>query len=144
MKSSWFFKLLSAIVLLSACINGEQTYRADHTFLLSGGNSKVWMLKGTQKHQSSELQKNAWGEVLFVFYQTGEVLVGSFGDLDKGTFDKGRFKYFEDNNELLISIANEHWVFKLENPSEEAVSLQTKKGAHLAAVLHLVPLSLPN
>ena len=102
------------------------------------------MLKGTQKHQSSELQKNAWGEVLFVFYQTGEVLVGSFGDLDKGTFDKGHFKYFEDNNELLISIANEHWVFKLENPSEEAVVLQTKKGAHLAAVLHLVPLSLPN
>lgn len=144
MKSSWFFKLLSAIVLLSACINGEQTYRADHTFLLSGGNSKVWMLKGTQKHQNSELQKNAWGEVLFVFYLTGEVLVGSFGDLDKGTFDKGHFKYFEDNNELLISIANEHWVFKLENPSEEAVSLQTKKGAHLAAVLHLVPLSLPN
>lgn len=144
MKSSWFFKLLSAIVLLSACINGEQTYRADHTFLLSGGNSKVWMLKGTQKHQSSELQKNAWGEVLFVFYLTGEVLVGSFGDLDKGTFDKGHFEYFEDNNELLISIANEHWVFKLENPSEEAVSLQTKKGAHLAAVLHLVPLSLPN
>lgn len=144
MKSSWFFKLLSAIVLLSACINGEQTYRADHTFLLSGGNSKVWMLKGTQKHQSSELQKNAWGEVLFVFYLTGEVLVGSFGDLDKGTFDKGHFKYFEDNNELLISIANEHLVFKLENPSEEAVVLQTKKGAHLAAVLHLVPLSLPN
>lgn len=144
MKSSWFFKLLSAIVLLSACINGEQTFRADHTFLLSGGNSKVWMLKGTQKHQSSELQKKAWGEVLFVFYHTGEVLVGSFGDLDKGTFDKGHFKYFEDNNELLISIANEHWVFKLENPSEEAVLLQTKKGAHLAAVLHLVPLSLPN
>ena len=144
MKSSWFFKLICAVVLLSACINGEQTFRADHTFLLSGGSSKVWMLKGTQMNTHADLQKNAWGEVLFVFYLTGEVLVGSFGDLDKGTFDKGQFKYFEDNNELLISIANEHWVFKLENPSEEGVVLRTKKGAHLAAVLHLVPLSLPN
>ncbi|MBM3917095.1 MAG: hypothetical protein FJ349_05705 [Sphingomonadales bacterium] len=135
---------MCAVILLSACINGEQTYRVDHTFLLSGGNSKVWMLKGTQMNTNSELKNNAWGEVLFVFYLTGEVLVGSFGDLDRGTFDKGRFKYFESKNELLISIANEHWVFELENPSDEGIVLQTKKGKNLASLMHLVPLSLPN
>lgn len=144
MKSSWYFKIVCALLLLSACINGEQTYRTDHTFLLSAGNSKVWMLKGTQQKEQAGFQKYAWGETLFVFYVTGEILIGSFQDLDNGTFDKGRFKYFEDNNELLISIANEHWVFELENPSEEGVVLKTKKGSNLAAVLYLQPLGLPH
>jgi hypothetical protein len=87
MKSSWFFKL-ALLFLLSACINGEQTYRADHTHLLSGGNSKFWMLKGTQQNEQMQLKRNSWGEVLFVFYLTGEVLV-PLAILTKALLTKG-------------------------------------------------------
>ncbi len=143
MKSSWFFKL-ALLLLLSACINGEQTYRADHTFLLSGGNSKVWMLKGTQQNAEAKLQRNSWGEVLFVFYLTGEVLVGSFGDLAKGNFDKGHFSYQEDNEELTIRINAEKWKFKLRVVSEDELALQTLRGSYLAPYMRLVPLPIPN
>ena len=143
MKSSWFFKL-ALLLLLSACINGEQTYRADHTFLLSGGNSKVWMLKGTQQNTETKLQRNSWGEVLFVFYLSGEVLVGSFGDLAKGKFDKGHFSYQEDKEELTIRINTEKWKFKLRVVGEDKLELQTLSGSYLAPYMHLVPLPIPN
>jgi hypothetical protein len=142
MKSSWFFKL-ALLFLLSACINGEQTYRADHTYLLSGGNSKVWMLKGTQQNAEAKLQRNSWGEVLFVFYLTGEVLVGSFGDLEKGTFDNGHFKYLENSEQLTIQIGKEKWAFKVHAIKDDEIILKTIKGNYLAAYLHLVPLNLP-
>jgi hypothetical protein len=143
MKSSWFFKLV-LLFLLSACINGEQTYRADHTFLLSGGNSKVWMLKSTQQNDKAKINLNSWGEVLFVFYKTGEVLVGSFGDLEKGTFDKGHFSYHEDKEELAIRINAEKWKFKLHVVSEDKLELQTLSGSYLAPYMQLVPLPIPN
>ncbi len=130
--------------MLSACINGEQTYRADHTFLLSGGNSKVWMLKGTQQNTEAKLKRNSWGEILFVFYLTGEVLVGSFGDLEKGTFDKGRFSYQEDKEELTIRINAEKWKFKLRVVSEDKLELHTLSGSYLAPYMQLVPLPIPN
>lgn len=143
MKSSWFFKL-ALLFLLSACINGEQTYRADHTYLLSGGNSKVWMLKGTQQNNEAKLMRNSWGEVLFVFYLTGEVLVGSFGDLEKRTFDKGHFSYQEDKEELTIRINAEKWKFKLRVVGEDKLELQTLSGDYLAPYMQLVPLPIPN
>jgi hypothetical protein len=143
MKSSWFFSVL-LLFLLGACINGEQTFRADYTHLLSSGNSKVWMLSASQLHEQDALQKNAWGEVLFVFYITGEVLVGSFGDLDKGTFDKGHFQYDENKQELRIQIKAESWKFKLDVVNEEKLVLQTISGQDLAAYLHLVPLTVPH
>jgi hypothetical protein len=143
MRSSWFFKI-ALLLLLSACINGEQTYRADHTHLLSGGNSKVWMLNGTQQHEQDELHRNSWGEVVFVFYLTGEVLVGSLGDLAKGTFDKGHFTYQEDKEELTIQIKAEKWKFKLRVEGEEKLELETLSGAYLAPYMQLVPLPIPN
>ncbi len=143
MKSSWFFKL-ALLFLLSACINGERTYRADHTHLLSGGNSKVWMLKGTQQNEQMQLKRNSWGEVLFVFYLTGEVLVGSFGDFDKGTFDKGHFSYQEENEELTIWINAEKWKFKMNIVREDELELKTLKGSYLAPYMNLVPLTVPN
>ena len=144
MKNSWFFKSFLLLFLWSSCINGEQTYRADHTQLLSGGNSKVWMLSGTQQDEQGQKKRNAWGEVLFVFYLTGEVLIGSFGDLDKGTFDKGHFSYQEDKEELTIWINSEKWKFKMNIESEDELVFQTLKGAYLAPFMHLVPLSVPN
>ena len=143
MKSSWFFKL-ALLFLLSACINGEQTYRADHTHLLSGCNSKFWMLKGTQQNEQMQLKRNSWGEVLFVFYLTGEVLVGSFGDFDKGTFDKGHFSYQEDNEELTIRINAEKWKFKMNIVREDELQLKTLEGSYLAPYMYLVPLTVPN
>lgn len=130
--------------MLSACINGEQTYRADHTHLLSGGNSKFWMLKGTQQNEQMQLKRNSWGEVLFVFYLTGEVLVGSFGDFDKGTFDKGHFSYQEDNEELTIRINAEKWKFKMNIVREDELQLKTLEGSYLAPYMYLVPLTVPN
>jgi len=58
MKSSWFFSVL-LLFLLGACINGEQTFRADYTHLLSSGNSKVWMLSASQLQEQADLQQNA-------------------------------------------------------------------------------------
>lgn len=144
MKSNWCFSLLGLFFVLFSCINGEQTYRADHTHLLSSGNSKVWMLQGTQQDKNEQVHRNSWGESLFVFYLTGEVLVGSFGDLENHTFDKGHFEYLEDKEELHISIANEKWVFKLEVLAEDHLVLKTQEGAYLAPYLHLVPLTVPD
>jgi hypothetical protein len=132
MKSSWFFSVL-LLFLLGACINGEQTFRADYTHLLSSGNSKVWMLSASQTQEQADLQQN-----------TGEVLVGSFGDLDKGTFDKGHFQYDENKQELRIQIKAESWKFKLDVVNEEKLVLQTISGQDLAAYLHLVPLTVPH
>jgi hypothetical protein len=143
MKSSWFFKL-ALLLLLSACINGEQTYRADYSYLLSGGNSKVWMLKGTHQNIDAPLQRNSWGEVLFVFYLTGEVLVGSFGDLAKGNFDKGHFSYQKNKEELTIHINAEKWKFRLHAVREDKLELQTLSGSYLAPYMQLVPLPIPN
>jgi hypothetical protein len=142
MKNSWYFSLL--LLFLTACINGEQTYRADYTHFLSGGNSKVWMLKGTQQNELAQLQRNAWGEILFVFYVTGEVLVGSFGDLDKGAYDKGHFTYLEKSEQLSIQIGKEKWTFQVQAIKDDEIVLKTKKGNSLAAYLHLVPLTLPH
>jgi hypothetical protein len=143
MKSSWFFSVI-LLFLLGACINGEQTYRADHTHFLSGGNSKVWQLKGTQQSIGDPLERNDWGEILFVFYISGEVLVGSFGDFDKGTCDKGHFKFHPQQEELSIHIASESWRFKLDVQAEDQLVLKTLKGHNLANFLHLEPLSVPN
>ncbi len=144
MINSWFFKGFLLLFLWSSCINGEQTYRADHTHLLSGGNSKVWMLSGTRQVKQGPKKRNAWGEVLFVFYLTGEVLIGSFGDLDKGTFDKGHFRYQEEKEELTIWINSEKWKFKMTLESEEKLVFQTLEGPYLAPFMDLVPLSVPN
>jgi hypothetical protein len=141
MKNSWYFSLL--LLFLTSCINGEQTFRADHTHFLSSGNSKVWMLKGTQQNEQAQLQRNAWGEILFVFYVTGEVLVGSFGDLDKGVYDKGHFKYLENSEQLTLQIGKEKWAFKIHAIQDDEIVLKTIKGNYLAAYLHLVPLTLP-
>lgn len=141
MKNNWYFSLL--LLFLTSCINGEQTFRADYTHFLSSGNSKVWMLKGTQQNEKAQLKRNTWGEILFVFYVTGEVLVGSFGDLDKGAYDKGHFKYLEKSEQLTIQIGKEKWAFKVHTLKEDEIVLKTVKGNYLAAYLHLVPLSLP-
>jgi hypothetical protein len=142
MKNSWYFSLL--LLILTSCINGEQTYRADYTHFLSSGNSKVWMLKGTQQSEQSQLHRNTWGEILFVFYVTGEVLVGSFGDLDKCAYDKGHFTYLEKSEQLSIQIGKEKWVFKVHAIEDDEIVLKTIKGNYLAAYLHLVPLTLPH
>jgi hypothetical protein len=144
MISRWFFKVFILLLLGSSCINGEQTYRADHTHLLSGGNSKVWMLSATRQHQEEQLKRNSWGEVLFVFYLSGEVLIGSFGDLAKGTFDKGTFSYQEDKEELTIRINSEKWKFKMSVASEDKLLLKTLSGPYLAPFMQLVPLTLPD
>ena len=102
------------------------------------------MLSASQLHEQDALQQNAWGEVLFVFYITGEVLVGSFGDLEKGTFDKGHFQYDENKQELRIQIKSESWKFKLDVVNEEKLVLQTISGQDLAAYLHLVSLTVPH
>ena len=91
-----------------------------------------------------QLKRNSWGEVLFVFYLTGEVLVGSFGDLDKGTFDKGHFSYQEDKEELIIWINSEKWKFKMNIESEDELIFQTLKGPYFAPYIHLIPLTVPN
>ncbi|MEY4486047.1 MAG: hypothetical protein RL440_578 [Bacteroidota bacterium] len=141
MKSSWYFSLL--LLLLSACINGEQTFRADHTHFLSSGNSKVWMLKATQQNEQARLKRNSWGEILFVFYVTGEVLVGSFGDFDKGAYDKGHFNFNEDKEQLTIQINKEKWTFNIQTLNDDQIVLKTVKGKYLAAYLHLAPLTVP-
>jgi hypothetical protein len=141
MKSSWYFSLL--LLLLSACINGEQTFRADHTHFLSSGNSKVWMLKATQQNDQAQLKRNSWGEILFVFYVTGEVLVGSFGDFDKGAYDKGHFNFNEDKEQLTIQINKEKWTFNIQTLNDDQIVLKTVKGKYLAAYLHLAPLTVP-
>lgn len=141
MKSSWYFSLL--LLLLSACINGEQTFRADHTHFLSSGNSKVWMLKATQQNEQAQLKRNSWGEFLFVFYVTGEVLVGSFGDFDKGAYDKGHFNFNEDKEQLTIQINKEKWTFNIQTLNDDQIVLKTVKGKYLAAYLHLAPLTVP-
>jgi putative heme iron utilization protein len=143
MKSSWFFSVI-LFFLLGACVNGEQTFRADHTHLISGGNSKVWQLMGTQQTKDAQLKRNDWGETMFVFYVSGEVLVGSFGDFDKGTFDKGHFKFHSKQDELSVHIASEKWRFKLDVLSEDHLVLRTIKGQNLATYLHLIPLEVPN
>ena len=102
------------------------------------------MLKGTQQQEQGELHKNAWGEILFVFYVTGEVLVGSFGDFDKGVYDKGHFKFNEDKEQLSIQINKEKWVFKVQILQDDALVLQTLKGNDLASFLQLTPLTLPH
>jgi hypothetical protein len=141
MKSSWYFSLF--LLLLSACINGEQTFRADHTHFLSSGNSKVWMLKATQQNEQARLKRNSWGEILFVFYVTGEVLVGSFGDFDKGAYDKGHFNFNEDKEQLTIQINKEKWTFNIQTLNDDQIVLKTVKGKYLAAYLHLAPLTVP-
>ena len=142
MKSNWYFSLI--LLLLSACINGEQTFTADHTHWLSGGNSKVWMLKGTQQLKYDELHQSNWGEILFVFYLTGEVLVGSFSDFDKGVYDKGYFKFHEKKEQLSIQVGKEKWVFKLKSLDAEHLVLEKRQGGNIAPYLHLVPLPLPH
>lgn len=144
MKNSCYSKILVLLFLLGSCINGEQTYRANHTHLLSGGNSKVWLLEGTQQHANAVLKSNSWGEVLFIFYLTGEVLVGSFGDFDSGTYDKGHFYYNENKEQLTIKIGTEKWKFKLKVEQEDQLELLTVSGANLARHLHLIPLTLPH
>jgi hypothetical protein len=141
MKNSWYFSVL--LLLLSACINGEQTFRADHTHFLSSGNSKVWMLKATQQNEQARLKRNSWGEILFVFYVTGEVLVGSFGDFDKGAYDKGHFNFNEDKEQLTIQINKEKWTFNIQTLNDDQIVLKTVKGKYLAAYLHLAPLTVP-
>ena len=141
MKSSWYFSLF--LLLLSACINGEQTFRADHTHFLSSGNSKVWMLKATQQNEQARLKRNSWGEILFVFYVTGEVLVGSFGDFDKGAYDKGHFNFNEDKEQLTIQINKEKWTFNIQTLNDDQIVLKTVKGKYLAAYLHLAPFTVP-
>jgi len=74
MKNSWHFKLLLFLVL-GSCINGEQTYKVDYTNLLNGGNSKVWEL-AQEDVLNLSVGKQSWAEVVFVFYESGEVLVG--------------------------------------------------------------------
>ncbi len=101
------------------------------------------MLKGTQQNELAQLQRNAWGEILFVFYVTGEVLVGSFGDFDKGTFDKGHFKYDTRREQLIVQIGKEKWTFKIQTLNDDQIVLKTVKGKYLAAYLHLAPLSVP-
>ena len=101
------------------------------------------MLKGTQQNEQAQLQRNTWGEILFVFYVTGEVLVGSFGDLDKGVYDKGHFKYLEKSEQLTVQIGKEKWAFKVHSIKEDEIVLKTVKGNYLAAYLHLVPMTLP-
>lgn len=101
------------------------------------------MLKATQQSEQAQLIGNTWGEILFVFYVTGEVLVGSFGDLDKGAYDKGYFKYLEKSEQLTIQIRKEKWAFKVHAIKEDELVLKTIKGSYLAAYLHLVPITLP-
>jgi ribosomal 30S subunit maturation factor RimM len=102
------------------------------------------MLKGTHQNIDAPLQRNSWGEVLFVFYLTGEVLVGSFGDLAKGNFDKGHFSYQKNKEELTIHINAEKWKFKLHAVREDKLELQTLSGSYLAPYMQLVPLPIPN
>lgn len=99
---------------------------------------------GTQQTEDDQLKRNTWGETMFVFYVSGEVLVGSFGDFDKGTFDKGHFKFHPKQEELSIHIASEKWRFKLDVQSEDHLVLRTITGQNLATFLHLVPLALPD
>jgi putative heme iron utilization protein len=102
------------------------------------------MVMGTQQTKDAQLKRNDWGETMFVFYVSGEVLVGSFGDFDKGTFDKGHFKFHSKQDELSVHIASEKWRFKLDVLSEDHLVLRTIKGQNLATYLHLIPLEVPN
>ncbi len=101
------------------------------------------MLKATQQNEQARLKRNSWGEILFVFYVTGEVLVGSFGDFDKGAYDKGHFNFNEDKEQLTIQINKEKWTFNIQTLNDDQIVLKTVKGKYLAAYLHLAPLTVP-
>jgi hypothetical protein len=141
MKNSWHFKLLFFLVL-GSCINGEQTYQVDYTDLLNGGNSKVWEL-AQEDVVNSSVGKQSWAEVVFVFYESGKVLVGSLEDLAKHKFDAGVYQYKAQKQELQMQINGETLLFGLSIDNHDGLWLKTKKGKNISKFLHLVPLSEP-
>jgi hypothetical protein len=141
MKNSWHFKLLLFLVL-GSCINGEQTYKVDYTNLLNGGNSKVWEL-AQEDVVNSSVGKQSWAGVVFVFYESGKVLVGSIEDLAKHKFDAGSYQYKAQKQELQMQINGETLLFGLSIDDQEGLLLKTKKGKNISEYLHLVPLTEP-
>jgi hypothetical protein len=141
MKNSWHFKLLFFLVL-GSCINGEQTYKVDYTDLLNGGNSKVWEL-AQEGAVNPSVGKQNWADVVFVFDESGKVLVGSLEDLAQHKFDAGVYQYKAQKQELQMQINGETLLFGLSIDNHEGLWLKTKKGKNINKFLHLVPLTEP-
>ena len=85
----------------------------------------------------------SWAEVVFVFYESGKVLVGSLEDLAKHKFDAGVYQYKAQKQELQMQINGETLLFRLSIDDHEGLWLKTKKGKNISKFLHLVPLTEP-
>lgn len=142
MKNSLFFSF-GLLLALGSCINGEQTFNTDYTHLLSGGNSKVWMLNGGRTNGQKNMNQARWGELLFVFDIEGNFILGSFADFHRGSYSKGRFLYNEKQKSLKIYLKDAYWVFKLAAIQEDGLLLEKVKGSFAADWLQLVPLPIP-
>lgn len=142
MKSNWHFSIL-LLLLLTACLNGEHTYEVDYTNMLCGGNSKVWELDLSKTSVNEAPVYYSWGKVLFVFYHSGKVLVGSVNKLSQSTCEKGKFSYSPENHKLTLFVNHEVWEFDLTLDENGGLWLQTIKGKGLSKYLHLLPLREP-
>lgn len=142
MKNSWHFSAI-LVVLLSSCINGEQTYQVDYTNILCGGNSKVWELDHSKTSENESPRFYTWGQGVFVFYLSGKVEIGSLKDFATKNSDTGSFTYDQSNQILTIKVEKEIWKFQLSLDRDGALWLKTIQGSGLSKYMHLVPLREP-
>lgn len=143
MIKNFYFSVI-LILILGACVNGEQTISADYTHLLSGGNSKVWMVSGFSQDLKNSFTQEPWGEYIFVFDINGAVMFGSFYDLHNHSFTSGHFQYGITSQKLSMHLNNIHWIFELESVEQDQLILKKIKGQDLSTYLRLIPLPIPN
>lgn len=122
-------------------MGGVNTEQVDYSFVLHGGNSKLWVLSideaGAAYHTLDP------DEDFLIFYDNNTVIRSTFKRMGKKEYIVGTFALNSDEDLLTITFPNEKWDFELEFTYDKNVELTptTQSDNQYSMLLH--PLQMP-
>lgn len=124
MKNYFLFLILFSFL---ACNDKNYTKVYPIASILNDASSKVWVTKRISYENNDFTPKYLSEKDVFIFYESGVVLVQPFKLLGQGIPKRGKYNFREVNNELSLYFDKEAWHFNVSDYSKNQITLEPSK-----------------
>lgn len=133
------FLFIAMSCLLFSCVGGINTEQVDYSYVLHGGNSKLWILSFNDA--GAEYKPLDLNDDFLIFYDNGRVVRSTFSRMGKKEFIDGTFEMNSESELLTIQFPQEKWMFKIKFNFDRNIELTpvSESDNQYILLLHNIP-----
>ncbi len=129
-----------SLILLTACTSNYPLKSVDYNDLLTGGNSKVWVINKMVVKNVNVAQHDLVNKEVFIFHESGVVDYLPLKAIGEKSPQKGRFYLDSDKRTLSLTFEHKTWRFKLSVLEEHKIVMRPLKKGKAPFTAELIPL----